>query len=236
MSADLPLLMISAMYENGGNTAHRFLDGHPELFVYPFESQLGTRLVNDALSAMFPVKYRWPVFALDASAAADYHAIIDEETKVRARTPHVSKFRHVAFEFSDDARREQYLRYVAASGRSAAHNVGAFFKATFDAWSNVRRSTRERIHVGYSPVIVVDAARILAEMPNAHVLHVVRNPWSAYADTKKRPVPMSLASYMLGWCINQHFALLCAAQFPDRVHIVRTEDICAGARAALTPL
>src|ERR1700759_4994157 len=87
------LIMISAMYENGGNTTHRFLDGHPELYVYPFESQLGTRYVNDHLSAMFPVKYRWPVFALDASPEQDYRAIIDEEGKVRARTPFVSKFR-----------------------------------------------------------------------------------------------------------------------------------------------
>ena len=35
------------MYENGGNTTHRLLDGHPQMFVYPFESQLGTRLVAD---------------------------------------------------------------------------------------------------------------------------------------------------------------------------------------------
>jgi hypothetical protein len=232
MSAALPLLMISAMYENGGNTTHRLFDGHPELFVYPFESQLGTRLVNDALSAMFPVKYRWPVFDLDASPAADYHAIIDEETKVRARTPHVSKFRHVPFDFSDDERRAHYLRHVAG-GRSAASNVGAFFRATFDAWKNHRGSGRERIYVGYSPVIVVDAAKILSAMPNAHVLHVVRNPWSAYADTRKRPVPLRLESYMLGWCVNQHFALLNQQLFPGRMHIVRAEDVFAGPRAAL---
>jgi hypothetical protein len=236
MSAELPLLMISAMYENGGNTTHRFLDGHPELFVYPFESQIGTRLVNDALSAMFPVKYRWPVFALDASPAQDYHAIIDEETKMRARTPHVSKFRHMPFDLSDDERREHYLRHVAASGRSAANNVGAFFKATFDAWKDYRRSGRERIHVGYSPAFVVDAATMLAQMPNAHVLHVVRNPWSAYADTKKRAVPLRLANYMLCWSVNQHFALLAKQLFPDRMHIVRVEDVMANPRAALTPV
>ena len=236
MSAAVPLLMISAMYENGGNATHRFLDGHPELFVYPFESQIGTRLVNDGLSAMFPVKYRWPVFALDASPAADYHAIIDEEAKVRARTPHVSKFRHMPFAFSDDERREHYLRYVAESGRSAASNVGAFFKATFDAWKDRRRSGHERVYVGYSPIIVVDAAQILSQMPNAHVLHVVRNPWSAYADTRKRPVPLPLTDYMLRWCLNQHVALLCRDLFPGRMHIVRTEDVVAGPRAALSPL
>jgi hypothetical protein len=236
MSAGLPLLMISAMYENGGNTAHRLLDGHPELFVYPFESQIGTRLVNDALSAMFPVKYRWPVFALDATSEADYHAIIDEELKVRARTPGVSKFRHVPFDFSDSERRQHYLRYVAQSGRSSANNVSAFFQATFDAWLDYRRSGRERIYVGYSPVIVVDAALILAQMPNAHLLHVVRNPWSGYADTKKRPMPLPLASYVLGWCLTLHFALVCRQSFPERMHIVRFEDITAGPCAALAGL
>ena len=67
MSSEFRLLMIGAMYENGGNTTHRFLDGHPELHVYPFESQIGTRHVNDMMSSLFPLKYRWPVFALDAS-------------------------------------------------------------------------------------------------------------------------------------------------------------------------
>ena len=55
MTQDFQLLMLGAMCnENGGNTTHRFLDGHPQMFVYPFESQLGTRLVVDALSSTFP--------------------------------------------------------------------------------------------------------------------------------------------------------------------------------------
>ncbi len=62
--SDFRLLMLSAMYENGGNVTHRSLDGHPDMFVYPFESQLGTSLVNDPLASMFPLKYRWPVFSL----------------------------------------------------------------------------------------------------------------------------------------------------------------------------
>ena len=43
MRSNFRLLMISAMYENGGNTTQRLLDGHPELFSYPFESQPGTQ-------------------------------------------------------------------------------------------------------------------------------------------------------------------------------------------------
>ena len=227
--SDFRLLMIGAMYENGGNVTHRLLDGHPQLFVYPFESQLGTRLVSDALASTFPVKYRWPVFDLDATPRADYHSIIDEECKVRARTPHVSKFRDHPFDLSDDERRDLYVAHVERSGRSRAANVEAFFRSTFEAWKDHRSSGREEWYVGYSPILVVDAETILRELPAAHFLHVVRNPWSAYADTKKRPVPLSLASYLLAWCLNQHCALLARERFPDRFHLLRTEDTLEGA-------
>ena len=233
MSQEFRLLMLSAMYENGGNTTHRFLDGHPELFVYPFESQVGTRLVQDHLSSMFPVKYRWPVFALDATPLQDYRAIIDEECKVRARTPHVSKFRDVPFDFSDDERAQLYEQHVTRSGRSRGANMAAFFRATFEAWKDHRRTGRERVHVGYSPIITVDAEKILADLPGAHVLHVVRNPWSAFADTKKRPVPLALADYLLGWTLNQYHALLYRDRFPDRVHVVRAEDVMADPQRTL---
>lgn len=233
---DPALLMIGAMYENGGNTTHRCLDGHPELFVYPFESQLGTRLVQDHLSSTYPVRYRWPVFPLDGTPAGDYQLIIDEECKVRSRTPNVSKFRHHAFDMSDDERRELYVNEIKDVGRSRPANVRAFFRATFDAWHDLNRTGGERIYVGYSPILVVDAVKILDEMPDAHFLHVVRNPWSAYADTRKRPVPLPLSTYLLGWSINQYFALLAARAHPERMHIVRVEDVMADSTAALTPL
>ena len=233
MSNDFRFLMIGAMYENGGNTTHRFLDGHPQMFVYPFESQPGTRYVNDMLTSVFPVKYRWPVFPLDATPFQDYKAIIDEECKVRARTPNVSKFRHMPFDFSDDERCRIFESLVAQTGRSCANNMAAFYRATFDAWKDYRRTGREVLYVGYSPIITVDADKILRDLPEAHVLHVVRNPWSAFADTSKRPVPMSLPNYMLGWTLTQYYALLNQKMYPDRVHIVRAEDVMADSRKTL---
>ncbi len=233
MTSDFRFLMLGAMYENGGNTTHRFLDGHPQLFVYPFESQIGTRLVKDQLSATFPVKYRYPVFDLAATPYQDYKAIIDEECKVRARTPHVSKFRHMPFDFSDDERCQIYQDYIQASGRSPGNNVAAFFRATFDAWKDYKRTGEQSVYVGYSPIFVVDTEKLLADLPGAHVLHVVRNPWSAYADTKKRPVPLSLANYLLGWTLNQYYALLFKERYPDRVHIVRAEDVMADSQKTL---
>jgi Sulfotransferase family len=236
MTDDFRLLMLSAMYENGGNTTHRFLDGHPQLHVYPFESQIGTAHVRDGLSSMFPLKYRWPEFLLDATPAMDFHAIIDEEAKVRSRTPHVSKFRHEPFAMDDEERGEIYCSLVESSGRSRGANVAAFFRATHLAWKDERRSGHEVMYVGYSPVIGVDTAKILADLPGAHVLHVVRNPWSAYADTKKRPMPLSLTDYMLRWNLHQHFALTSRAQDPERVHVVRVEDVMEDPRGTLGEL
>lgn len=230
---DFRLLMLSAMYENGGNTVHRFLDGHPEMFVYPFESQLGTALVHDHLTSMFPVKYRWPTFALDATPFQDYKSIIDEECKVRARTPKVSKFRDMPFALDDDERCAIYVKIVSKTGRSRPGNVGAFLESTLEAWKDYARTGEEKVYVGYSPIIAVDADKIVEDFPAGHVLHVVRNPWSAYADTKKRPVPLSLERYLTAWCISQYHALTFRKIYPERIHIVRLEDVLADPGGAL---
>jgi Sulfotransferase family len=219
------LVMISAMYENGGNTTQRLLDGHPDLYSYPFESQLGTKYVNDYLSSVFPLKYRWPVFPLANSAGDDYEAVIDEECKVRIKTPQSSKFRDYPMALNDGERKSRFVDLMKSTDRSRPALVEAFFRASADAWQDRHSSGRESIHVGYSPIIVVDADKIMTELRGAHVLHVVRNPWSAYADTKKRAVPLSLAHYMTAWCLNQQAALTYSAQHPGRVHILRFEDI-----------
>jgi hypothetical protein len=44
---------------------------------------------------------------------------------------------------------------------------------------------------------------------------------------------MSLANYLLGWTLNQYYALLFRDIYPDRVHIVRTEDVLSDSRKTL---
>ncbi|MBU0489351.1 MAG: sulfotransferase [Bacteroidetes bacterium] len=220
------LIMISAMYENGGNTTHRFLDGHPSLYVYPFESQPGTKYVNDHLSGMFPAKYRWPLIPADASAEAVYKMIIDEECKVRARTPNVSKFKNYTFDFSDDERCGIFCKLLEGKQINRVAVMEAFFVSTFKAWKNHRSSGKETTYVGYSPIIGVDGEKIINDFNgNAHILHVIRNPFSCYAETKKRAVPLSLDHYIAAWVTCQYYALYLSEKFPDNFTIVRYEDI-----------
>jgi hypothetical protein len=227
------LLMISAMYENGGNTTQRFLDGHPELYSYPFESQPGTKYVNDHLTSLYPVKYRWPVFPLHDTPDRDYETIIDEECKVRIKTPQSSKFRDWKIELNDKERKARFVELMQGRERTRGALVEAYYRSTALAWKDATRSGQEHAYVGYSPIIVIDAEKILSDLPHAHVLQVVRNPWSAYADTKKRAVPLSIEHYMTGWVTNQVYALAARDRFPDRMHVVRYSDIIQDPKATL---
>jgi len=175
---------------------------------------------------MYPVKYRWPIFPGSASAEEMYELIIDEEGKVRAKTPYVSKFRTADIQMSDKDRKADFLKFLKGKELSRANVMEAFFRATFTAWKNYKTTGKEKAWVGYSPIIGVDGDKIIKDYNgNGHVLHVVRNPFSAYADTKKRAVPLSIAHYMTGWVTCQYFSLIFAEKYPDHYHIVKFDDL-----------
>lgn len=219
------LIMISAMYENGGNTLHRFLDGHPQLFVYPFESQPGTFLVADYLTSLFPLKYRWPELSLSGNFSEDYELIIDEEMKARSKTPFVSKFKKVDIQINDKERKKIFLQQVKNKERNRRNIISAFFISTFLAWKNYRKTGKEIAYVGYSPIIGVDAEKIFIDFPNANIIHIVRNPYSSFAETKRRPVPYSIKRYAQTWNISQLYALNFSNKFPRQFHLVKFEDL-----------
>src|SRR6202007_2410121 len=127
------LLMISAMYENGGNTTQRLLDGHPELFSYPFESQPGTKYVQDHLSTLYPLKYRWPVFPVGMNPEDAYETIIDEECKVRLKNPQSSKFREAKIEMDDRDRKRIFVGLMKDRPFTRASLMEAFFRASAEA-------------------------------------------------------------------------------------------------------
>jgi hypothetical protein len=230
------LFMISAMYENGGNTTHRFLDGHPELFVYPFESQLGNARCTDFLSSLYPFKYRYPDFPMGGSAGDYYEMFFDEEYKTVARKREVSKFRDADFVIDEKLRKRVFVEILEEQPFTRGNIVAAFFEASFKSWVNVNKSGKEAAYVGYSPVIGFDGDKIMADFPRGHVIHVVRNPWSGYADTIKRPFPLSLDRYAWTWAMMQHHALVFAKKFPDRFHIVKFEDLVADRRGTMSAL
>ena len=82
-------------------------------------------------------------------------------------------------------------------------------------------------YVGYSPAIGIDSDRIIRDFPDAKILHIIRNPFSAYRDTKRRPFPQPLTKYLITWNIYHSTVEMFAGMFPKNVKVFRYEDLVA---------
>lgn len=218
--------MISAGFEHGGNVTHRHLDGHPNLLVYPFESQLGNREFNDFLASIERVQYRYPEFPEGLTPDELYESIIDEELKTYLRKRHGSKFRDVGLVMNEENRRLIFKRILNGENLSRAKVIEAFFKSTFEAWENLSTKIEDTsIYVGYSPAIGIDAPRLIRDFPEVKILHIIRNPFSAFFDTKRRPFPQPILKYLITWNIYHSTANIYANLYPSNMQIFRYEDL-----------
>lgn len=219
-------VMVSAGFEHGGNVTHRHLDGHPDLLVYPFESQLGNRDFKDFLGALERVQYRYPEFSEGLTAEELYEEMMDEEMKTFLRKRVGSKFKDADLNLKESDRIDAFVKRLGRKEFYLRKEViEAFFRATFDAWKNYYTPVRDDMtYVGYSPAIGIDANRMVKDFPQIKIVHIIRNPFSAYRDTKKRPFPQPLSKYLITWNIYHSTVEMYAKMFPDNVRIFRYED------------
>lgn len=219
-------VMISAGFEHGGNVTHRHLDGHSKLLVYPFESQLGNRDFKDFLESIERVQYRYPQFPEGLTAGELYEQFMDEEMKTFLRKRNGSKFKDANLVMKEANRKAAFIARMGQKDyyrRSEA--VEAFFRSTFDAWENYyTKPNDDMVYVGYSPAIGIDSDRIIKDFPDVKIIHIVRNPFSAYRDTKRRPFPQPLTKYLITWNIYHSTVEMFAKMYPNNVRIFRYED------------
>lgn len=225
--SDFNLTMLSAGFEHGGNVVHRHLDGHPGLLVYPFESQLGNRGLSDFLTSVERVQYRYPEFPEGLTPRELYEEIIDEEMKTFLRKRNGSKFKGANLKLVEENRIVAFEHLLGdAQFYPRAKIVEAFFRATFMAWENYYTPLQQDMtFVGYCPAIGIDAERLIRDFPDIRIVHVVRNPFSAYRDTKRRPFPQPLSRYLITWNIYHSTVDMYARLHPHNVRIFRYEDL-----------
>lgn len=221
-------VMISAGFEHGGNVTHRHLDGHPDLLVYPFESQLGNRNFMDFLASVERVQYRYPEFPEGLDARELYEQIIDEEMKTFLRKRNGSKFKDANLVMDESNRIASFMDELGHPPHFRRQVIKAFFKSTFIAWENYYTKPDEnKVYVGYSPAIGIDSDRLIRDFPEIKIIHIIRNPFSAYRDTKRRPFPQPINRYMITWNIYHSTVEMYAKMFPQNVRIFRYEDLIA---------
>jgi hypothetical protein len=90
---------------------------------------------------------------------------------------------------------------------------------------NDLKNKDNKTYVGYSPGIGIDSNRLINDFPNIRILHVVRNPFSAYRDTKRRPFPQEIKKYLITWNIYHSTVSMYEKNFPKNVKIVKYEDL-----------
>lgn len=231
-------IMISAGFEHGGNVVHRHLDGHPDLLVYPFESQLGNREFSDYLSSIERVQYRYPEFPEGLRPRQLYEALIDEEAKTFLRKRNGSKFKDADLQMDESERIAAFEQLLGEQPHySRANVIEAFFRSTFAAWRNYYTSRRTEMgYVGYSPSIGIDSERMIKDFPEIKIVHMVRNPLSAYRDTKRRPFPQPLSKYLITWNVYHSTVEMWAQLYPQNVRIFRYEDLVADKTAFMREL
>ena len=232
--SEFNLIMVSAWHEQYGNGMLRMLDGHPNLFCYPFESQISTPYSSNLLTPAVPQRYSWPEFLTSMSPREAFDSIWDQELKTYLKTPHVSKFKNCGIVMSEAKRYAAFEKvlesFMDQDGNprwpvTRAEMLEAFFRSTFDAWENLNRSGQETHWVGYSPPILIEMDKIMRDFPKARVVHMIRSPFAGYADTIKRPYPFSLTRYCQIWNTVQMHALTYQAKYPKNLYIVHYEDL-----------
>lgn len=222
--------------EMAGNTTQRHLDGHKNLLIYPCESQLGTKYSSNALNEYYHFRYSWPVIPSDISIEESYHLLYDEELKTYLNTPERSKFKNCGMIIDNNERKDKYNQLMEGKVINNKNCIESYFISLFDSWQNLNKSGLEQFMVGYCPLIGIETDKIFLDFPDAHIIHVIRNPASGYADTKKRPYPLSLERYCQGYNILNMAAYNYSIKYKDNFHIIRTEDFFYNKRLALEPI
>lgn len=225
---NMKLIMVSAGWENGGNTLQRHLDGHSNLLVYPFESMWGCPNSSNLLTPAIPFKYAYPTFDTEDTPLQAYHKFYDEEMKTYLRARDRSKFKDCGMQIDEKDRIEAFEEYFEDIMTIYNRNnfVQAYFYSAFKSWKNLNKTGNETHYVGYIPGVLMDTDKILKDFPDAKIIHIVRNPWSGYADTLKRPFPQSLERYCQIWNTLQLTALTYKSKYPNNFDIVYFEDLC----------
>ena len=97
-------------------------------------------------------------------------------------------------------------------------------RAFFTSWRDGPDAT-DRIPVGHRPVLALDWDLLAADLPDARMVHVVRNPFASFPDTVRRRPGMSAEGFAARWSLVNTVAVLHAARRPDRFHVIRYEAL-----------
>ena len=92
----------------------------------------------------------------------------------------------------------------------------------------VTETTENRFWIQKATSYIFYANELLTSMPEARFIYLIRNPYDVCASKKnRRPTYEHVVGWVISWNKGIRLARRIARRFPDRVHLVRYEELVA---------
>jgi hypothetical protein len=237
-----PLLLISQVQRSGGTLLSQLLDGHPQLFVHPFE-----------LKWTEP-KWGWPLLE-DASPLATLRALDEDWLGAQAPRGFYTKGREHNPERALDSGRQPFLFdrrlqldiFLAAAPSAPQHSrratFDAYFTAFFNAWLDYTGlvAPRKRWVAAFVPRLAQTPGSLdgyFSDYPDGLLVSSVRDPvgWLASARRHGMADPAGLEATLGLWLDSTRAAMDAKDRFPGKVHLLLFEDLVTNVDAAMKRL
>jgi hypothetical protein len=223
-----PLLLISEVQRSGGTLLSQLLDGHPDIAAHPHEIKIG-----------HPTDEDWPPIDPSLGADENFNILFDAKITEMVREGYAkgkstrNSTRHPFYYVP----RLQYavFRHLFESQPPATNRdiLDHFLTGYFNAWLNYQGNlTAKRWISAFAPCLANHQANVTAffeTYPDGRIVQVLRDPATWYPSAKQHRKSAWSQKDIEGlldmWCLSATAMVRNKSRHPDKVIVVRFEDL-----------
>jgi hypothetical protein len=238
---DQPLALISQAQRSGGTLLARLFDGHPQCHVHPHELHIGDRR-----------PHVWPELPLDGDPESWFSTLREEKLgylneRGRREVPlkkqaSAADERYVPFSLPPALQRRLFLDEVERRSpiESEREILNCYMTSLFNAWLDNRNlyGSDKRWVVAFSPRRAWGEGleRLFGIYPDGRLISILRDPLGWYASAQRRSQATQPEELLEVWKRSVAQMLDASRRYPERVFIVRFEELVLETEAAMRRL
>jgi hypothetical protein len=235
---DQPLALISQAQRSGGTLLARLFDGHPQCHVHPDELQIGDRR-----------PHVWPELRLDGDPELWFSTLREGRlaslfARGRREVPLKKQAvapdeRYYPFMLPPAFQRRLFLDEVERRSpiKSEREILNCYMTSLFNAWLDNQNlyGVEKRWVVAFSPRRAWDERleRLFEIYPDGRLISILRDPLGWYASAQRRSQAAKPGDLLELWkrSVSQMFDAW--RRYPERVCVVRFEELVLKTEAAM---
>jgi hypothetical protein len=242
---DQPLVLISQTQRSGGSLLSQLFDGHPAVHTHPYELKPG-REGGDM----------WPMLAVRRGAKAWWRALYEAHTRRMFEEGYRKEARKDGVRYADEPERpalpfllppsfQRSLFHALVESAPPTTNrevLDRYFTSYFNAWLDYQglHGPPKRWVVAFRPRMAWGASRrrFMEDYADGRLVSSIRDPKAWYASLRQyRPKRYAkVEPSLLLWKRGAREVIEAMAEAPDRVDVVRFEDLVGRTEATMRAL